>query len=300
VKGKQFMELSILFFLRFRFLFVFGPFALAQAEEKRAFVVPYGVNDKVGKFAEVNGVKMYYEIYGEGEPLLIIHGNSGSIGGMSKQIAHFSKTHQVIVADSRGHGKSGLGEAKLTYRQMADDYEKLLAHLKVTSAHVLGYSDGGIIGLLLGIHHRECVSKIAVMGANLNPGTDAVYSWAPQSVRKRLKLVQGRIDEGDTFRDWKRIKQVLRLLVEQPNIELKELRTIKSPVLVLSADRDIIREEHTVSIFQNIPKAHLCIFPGSTHFIGKQNPELFNLTVEQFLTKPFERPESKALISGGK
>lgn len=255
--------------------------------------VPYGDNEEVGKRALINEISIYYEIYGEGKPLLVIHPNSGNLGAMHHQIEHFSKSHRVIAVDSRGHGKSELGKGKLTYRQMADDYAKLLKHLEIESAHVLGWSDGGIIGLLLGIHHPDCVDKIAAMGANLNPGGDAVYEWAPNFVREMLEGVQARIDEGDTTEDWHRIAQVMRLLLEQPNIKPEELKTIQSPVLVMAGDQDVIREEHTVLIFQNLPKAHLCFFPGSTHFVAVQQPELFNRTVEKFLNKPFTRPDSK-------
>ena len=154
---------------------------------------------------------MYYEIYGEGAPVVIIHGNGGSIATMSAQIEHFSKTHRVIAVDSRGHGKSGLGEGRLTYLRMADDYANLLRQLKVKPAHVIGWSDGGIIGLLLGIHHAELVDKLVVMGANLGPGEDAVYKWAPQAVRAVLTFVEGKIEEGDSTQDWKRIKQVMSM-----------------------------------------------------------------------------------------
>lgn len=147
--------------------------------------------------------------------------------------------------------------------------------------------------MLLGIHHPDSGDQMAIMGANLNPGGDAVYEWAPNFVREMLEGVQARIDEGDTTEDWHRIAQVMRLLLEQPNIKPEELKTIQSPVLVMAGDQDVIREEHTVLIFQNLPKAHLCFFPGSTHFVAVQQPKLFNRTVEKFLNKPFTRPDSK-------
>lgn len=279
-------------------LLVLIPWLLATACAKEEQNISYGNNKEVGKFAKINGIKLYYEIYGKGEPLVLIHGNGGSISEMDAQIAHFAKTHQVIAVDSRGHGHSEIGEGKLTYLRMADDYAKLFAHLKLKPAHVLGLSDGGIIGLLLGIHHADSVSKIAAMGANLGPGIDAVYPWAPKGVREMMKIIQGKVDEGDTSQDWGKIQKIMSMLVEQPNISLEQLKTIKSPVLVLAGDRDIIREEHTVLIYQNIPSAHLCIFPGSTHFIPFRNPKLFNQTVEKFLKEPFHRPESKDLFFG--
>jgi pimeloyl-ACP methyl ester carboxylesterase len=112
---------------------------------------------------------MYYEIYGKGEPLLIIHGNGGSIENFSNQIPFFSKKYQVILADSRAHGKSVDDQDSLSYEMMADDFAALLDHLKIDSAHVIGWSDGGINGLLLASRHPEKVKKLAATGANLIP-----------------------------------------------------------------------------------------------------------------------------------
>ena len=102
------------------------------------FPIPYGSNKAVGKYASVNGIKMYYEVYGEGKPLVLIHGNGGSILTMGYQVQYFSKYYRCIVADSRAHGKSGVGEGRLTYEQMADDWSALLDTLKIDSAYVLG------------------------------------------------------------------------------------------------------------------------------------------------------------------
>jgi pimeloyl-ACP methyl ester carboxylesterase len=106
----------------------------------------YGENGSVGKYANIRGIKMYYEVYGTGQPLLLIHGNSGSIGDMSNQIEYFSKKYQVIAADSRDHGKTldTLNMADtLSYEMMADDYNALLDYLKIDSADIIGWSDGG-------------------------------------------------------------------------------------------------------------------------------------------------------------
>ena len=105
----------------------------------------YGNNPAAGHFATVNGIRIYYEIYGSGPPLLLIHGNGGSIWGMRCQISYFSHSYQVIAADSRGHGKSEDGSGPLKYQQMADDLAKLLTELKVSSAAVLGQSYFGAI-----------------------------------------------------------------------------------------------------------------------------------------------------------
>ena len=117
--------------------------------------VTYGKDKKAGKFYDIRGFKMYAETYGQGEPLLIIHGNGGSINNFIYQIPFFSKNYKVIIADSRAQGKSMDLRDSLTYEMMADDYAALLTEMKIDSAYVIGWSDGGINGLLLAMRDRK-------------------------------------------------------------------------------------------------------------------------------------------------
>jgi len=255
--------------------------------------IDFGNNPDAGNWVMVNETKLYYETYGVGQPLLLIHGNGGSIHSMRFQIDFFMSKYKIVVADSRGQGKSKIDDGELNYTQMADDLASLLDHLKIDSARIVGWSDGGILGLLLAIHHPNKVSRLAIMGANLQPDTSAVYQFAIDEV----KLWDTQIDKGikmlDKSKDWQMLKKLNRLLLEQPDIKINELRKITCPVLVMAGDRDFIREEHTVRIFQNIPKAQLCIFPGNTHYVPVTAPTLFNETVYRFLSEPFSMPKSK-------
>lgn len=119
----------------------------------------YGNNPKTGRQLHIRGFNMYYEIYGTGKPLLIIHGNGGSIKDFSKQIPYFEKEYKVILADSRAQGKSTDTKDSLDYNMMADDLNALLNHLKLDSCFVIGWSDGGINGLLLAIRHPRKSKK---------------------------------------------------------------------------------------------------------------------------------------------
>src|ERR1700748_3790650 len=134
----------------------------------------YGNNKDAGKYYDIRGFKMYCETYGEGQPVLIIHGNGGSINNFVYQIPYFSQKYKVVIADSRAQGKSKDDGDSLSYEMMADDYAALLTAMKIDSANVIGWSDGGINGLLLAIRHPEKVKKLAVTGANLTPDTSAV------------------------------------------------------------------------------------------------------------------------------
>ncbi|KAF2082633.1 alpha/beta fold hydrolase [Flavobacterium sharifuzzamanii] len=266
--------------------------ANAQVQMNFKFDTPYGKNSAVGKFVELNGAKIYYEEYGKGEPLLLIHGNSGSIETMGNQIDYFKNKYRVIAADSRGHGKSELKTDSLTFVQMTKDTEALVNHLKLDSISIIGWSDGGIVGLQMGISGKSKIKKIVAMGANLRPDSTAIYSWAVKGLQNERKLFSTKIKEKDTSENWNLLKQISGLLADQPNIVAKDLSKIKAKVLVVAGDRDVIRNEHTVEIFENIPKAQLCIMPGETHFAPASSPEVFNAIANKFLSEPFKRPDS--------
>jgi len=242
----------------------------------------------------VNGIRLYFETYGSGQAMLQIHGNGDDISAMGYQIEFFASRYKVIVADSRGHGKSEMGTGRLTYEQMAEDMNTLLEKLNLKQVYVLGWSDGGIIGLLLAIHHPDKVGKLAIMGANLNP--EGAYDWAIRSGIQQDKFAASMISKGDTSQPWAVMRQHLDLENNQPHIPVSDLTKVKAPTLVMAGDKDVIRDDHTLQIFHGIPRAHLAIFPGATHLIPWQNHELFNQTVERFFSQPFSRPDTKEIF----
>ena len=264
----------------------------AQVQMNFKFDTPYGKNTAVGKFAEINGAKIYYEEYGKGEPLLLIHGNGGSIESMGNQIDYFKSKYRVIVSDNRGQGKSELKTDSLTYVQITKDIEELVNRLKLDSISIIGWSDGGIVGLQMGISGKSKIKKIVAMGANLRPDSTAIHSWATKDVQNMKKMIVSKIKEKDTSENWNLQKQLAGLLVDQPSIATKDLSKIKAKVLIIAGDKDIIKNEHSVEIFENIPKAQLCIMPGETHFAPASSPELFNALANKFLSEPFKRPDS--------
>ena len=256
-------------------------FAQDVSKEK----IPYGSNTAVGKYYDIRGFKMYAEVYGEGEPLLIIHGNGGSISNFLYNIPYFSKKYKVIIADSRAQGKSKDTGDSLTYEMMADDYAALLTAMNIKSAKVIGWSDGGINGLLLAIRHPEKVNKLAVTGANLEPDTNAVFKEVWDIVAPAYKQLKAKANK--TAKEKEDLK-LLRLLWEQPHIPVSSLGKISCPVLVIGGDHDVIKEEHTMLIYHSIPKAYLWILPNSGHSTPVVYKDLFNTTVDDFFYKPYK------------
>ncbi len=244
----------------------------------------YGKNKAAGKFYNIRGFKMYAETYGHGQPVLFIHGNGGSINNFTKQIPYFLKKYKVIIADSRAQGRSADTGDSLTYEMMADDYAALLDAMKIDSAYVVGWSDGGINGLLLAIRHPEKVKKLAITGANLRPDTTAVPGviWnmvTPMYTELRNKTVKNETEKNGY--------KLLRLLVEQPHIPLTALHKISCPTLVIGGDHDVIKEEHTMEIFKNIPRAYLWILPDSGHSTPVVYADEFNKKVDMFFLHPY-------------
>lgn len=260
----------------------------AAAQTAPKAVAKYGSNPAVGRTFTHDGIKLYYEVYGVGEPLLLVHGNGGSIADFKAQIDYFRTRYKVIAMDSRDQGKSGDSPDRITYEKMTDDLAALLDHLHTGPVNVLGWSDGGIEGLLLGIRHPAKVKKIAAMAANLNPSEQAVYPEfvaAFKSMLDSMPAVDKETPEG------KRELKVAQMGFDEPHIEANALEAIIAPTLVLASDHDAIRDEHTLEIYHHLPNSQLCIFPDATHMIPYDDPPRFNATVDRFFRTPFVKKD---------
>jgi pimeloyl-ACP methyl ester carboxylesterase len=258
--------------------------------------IEYGNNALAGQFAQLNGIKLYYEFYRNTKianppVVLIIHPNGGDIAIMAEQVKFFADRATVLVVDTRGQGKSEMGSGRLTYDQMTEDYNALLEKLQLRSVQVVGWSDGGILGLLLAIKHPDKVAKLAVTGANLIP--DGAEPWVLDWVKKQEDRINQQIARGDRDPQLSKDKQLMHLMLTQPNIPIADLQKIKAPTLVMAGDRDMIRPEHTLAIFRNIKLSQLAIVPGATHAVSQEDPDRFNAMVQRFFDQPFEQPDSR-------
>ena len=262
---NKLMKNILLIFFIILILFNYLP---AQAEK-----IKYGDNSTAGHYAYINGINLYYEVYGTGFPLLMLHGNGGSINAFVNQIPFFEKYYKVIAIDSRLQGKSGGSPDSISYDLMASDFCELLNYLKIDSAYVLGWSDGGIDALIMAMMCPQKIKKIAVSGANISPDSSAIPY---QDILYMQKLI------SDTSFSKKEIA-LNKMMLYEPNISSDELKRISCPVLVMAGDHDIIKPEHTLKIFKSINNSLLCIFPASNHGVCQQHPDLFNKTVLGFL-----------------
>lgn len=227
----------------------------------------------------MNDIRLHYIEQGQGQPLVLLHGNGESSAYFEHQIAYFSKDYHVIAVDTRGHGQSPRGEQPFTIKQFAEDLNDFLDGMRLLKAIILGFSDGGNIALEFALKHPERVEKLILNGANLFPsGVKPLYQWPIEVGYRIAKLFSKKSTKAEAN------AEMLGLMVNEPHIEPSELARLTMPVLVVAGTKDMIKESHTRLIYKSLPNAQMNLIEGD-HFIANKNPEAFNKVVERFLKK---------------
>jgi pimeloyl-ACP methyl ester carboxylesterase len=238
-----------------------------------------------GTYVVVNGINIYYEQYGEGEPILMIHDNGGSTASFDGQISFLSRKFKVIVADSRGQGRSTNNADSLTYELMAEDYYLFLEQLQLDSVNILGWGDGGIVGLILARDYPEKVKKLIMVGARVQSDTTALQAAVVDYTTMMFHQAEDSVAAGK--KSFMTQEMLTRLMLHHPDIDLNDLNNLQTPVMVVAGDRDLVKVSHSVAIFENLPHAQLSIYPGATHDLINEMPQLFNNSVMRFFMRPF-------------
>lgn len=246
------------------------------------------------RFAKINDVKIHYKIYGTGsDALFLLHGSMECMTEWDKQLVDFSKRYKVITMDNRGHGKSTFTDRKMDYFLMSEDVLALMSVLKIDSAHIVGFGDGGIIGLYLAITHPEKVRKLVAIGANYKVDTSVVYHEVLEKVKawdddKVYSFVR------NNFRGWPNDNMLTQftsrmkaMLLTEPNLTKDDLRKIQCPTLFMTGDHDIIKQSHTSEMFESVQRGYLAVIPGTKHYPQKDKPAVVNSIIMDFLSKKF-------------
>ncbi|MFP3833184.1 alpha/beta fold hydrolase [Chryseobacterium sp. SIMBA_028] len=239
----------------------------------------YGNNESVGKYLKLKDTDLYYEVYGDGEPLILLHGNSGSIKDYYQQIPVLSKQYKVIAIDTRGQGKSkDISKKDFTYKLFADDVKALADHLKLDKINIAGWSDGGCTGLEFALKYPDHLNKLIIMGANAFP-EGVEEKLLDRFTNQMTQLNQLNIRE--TFNK----RRLLKIMLTEPNIRKEDLNKIKSPVLVIVGDKDVIKPAHTEFIAKQIPNTELMIYKDTTHMVPFEKADELNADILKFLKK---------------
>jgi pimeloyl-ACP methyl ester carboxylesterase len=243
-----------------------------------------------GEYAEIHGIKMYYEIRGEGQPVVLLHGGTSTIEtSFSEQIPVLARNHRVIAIEQMGHGHTGdVGGRELSYEGMAEDTAALLVHLGIQNADIVGWSDGGQLALRLAFTHPELVRRVIASGVGLgavNPQMQQAMralsadTW-PAHVREEYARVS-----PDGAAHWPVFFDKVRTMWAKPTwgISEPELGRIKATVLIVAGDRDFTRVEETTRIFRMIPGARLAILPATDHYTFQKRAGWLNPIILDFL-----------------
>jgi len=238
--------------------------------------------------APVNDIEMYYEIHGEGTSLILLHGGLGNAGYWKNQIPVLSKQYMVIAVDSRGHGRSTSSEQPIGYALMASDVVALMDYLGIKKAHILGWSDGGIIGLDLAINHPDRLNKVVAYGANYNPS--GVRSDVSESEKINDYIEKATKDYQTLSPDPTRwdafLENIGQMWASEPDFTAEQLGSITVPILILDGDNDeFVNTEHTKDMAGLIPTAKLTLIADTGHFAVFEKPEEFNKVVLKFLAE---------------
>jgi pimeloyl-ACP methyl ester carboxylesterase len=233
-------------------------------------------------YADVNGLKLYYEVYGKGKPIVLLHGSYMNIPmNWAHAIPLLAKSRQVIVAEMQGHGRTRDVPREFSYEAMADDVAGLLSHLKIESADVLGYSMGGGIAFQMAIRHPQRVRRLVILS-----GAYAHDGWWPD-VEKSFATMNADAFKGSSIEeeylrfgnDPGRFPEFVKKVISvdlKPYDWSKEARAIQAPMFIVMGDVDGIRYEHALDLFRakgggkmgdihGLPKSRLAILPGTTH-----------------------------------
>ena len=225
----------------------------------------------------MSDIQLNYIEQGQGQPLILLHGNGEDTTYFEHQIPYFSKNYRVIAIDTRGHGKSPRGEKPFTIVQFAEDLHDFLDEKDIGKAILLGFSDGGNIALTFALKYPDKVEKMIVDGANLFPsGVKPFYQWPIEIGYRIAKLFSKKSEQA------KQNAEMLGLMVNEPHIEPSELAHLLMPVLVVAGTKDMIKDSHTQLIYKSLPNAQLAIIEGD-HFVANKNADAFNKVVEAFL-----------------
>jgi pimeloyl-ACP methyl ester carboxylesterase len=235
--------------------------------------------------APVNGIKIWYATFGQGEPVILLHGGLANANYWGNQVRVLQQHYRVIVMDSRGHGRSTRDARPYGYNLMADDVIGLMDFLKIPKAAVVGWSDGAILGLDIAQRHPERLSKLFAFAANSDPSGVADIANSPVfnafigRAEKEYGVLSPTATEYKAF-----LGQITKMWDTEPNWTAADLAKIVVPTWIVDADHDeAIKRENTQFMAANIPGSGLLIQPEVSHFSFLQDPAQFNADVLHFL-----------------
>jgi len=237
--------------------------------------------------APINGIRLWYAVYGPARPapVILLHGGLANANYWGDLIPALAPTHQVIVLDSRGHGRSTRTATQLGYELMASDVIALMDRLHIRSTAIVGWSDGAIVGLEIAIHHPDRLTGLFAFAANSDPSGVADVHASPVFTSYIARAAREYAALSPTPTQYPAFEQdIERMWAREPNLSAEKLRSIHARIWIVDADHDeAILRPNTDHMATLIPNARELILPGVSHFAFLQDPAMFNFAVLHFL-----------------
>jgi pimeloyl-ACP methyl ester carboxylesterase len=246
----------------------------------------------MGEYVDVAGLKTWFDTAGEGDPLVLLHGGLMTNDSWGAQMPVFAERFLALAPERRGHGHTPDVEGPLNYEDMAADTIGFLEAVVKEPAHLVGWSDGGIVGLLVAVARPDLVRKLVAISANSSPASVAgvpeshgMEAAAPDDPSMEMFRSPHAASSPDGPEHWPIfLKKYFEMVGSaQPDIRPDELAGITAPTLVVSGDDDMVTLEHTIDIYRAIPNSELAIVPGTSHALLFEKPDLLNRIVLDFL-----------------
>jgi len=246
-----------------------------------------------GHWAAVNGHRMYYELRGAGRPLLLLHGGGSDIeDSFGKQLDPFALEHRIIAPEQVGQGHTPDVAGPLSYTKMTDDTAELLRQLHLSNVDVVGFSDGGILALILALRYPQLVRRLVITGANLDPSglidgdSQELTAPAPIATDKPPQPMRATDAAAPEIPVDDKLAQLWLHYPARDELNPELLKSLHKRVLVMAGDQDEIKLVHTVLIFESLPEGQLCILPGTGHATFRERWQWVNPVVLSFLDQP--------------
>lgn len=277
------MHHAVKFFLGFLFFSVVSASAYAEQDWEKLPDTPNLPEAAESGTADINGIKLWYAVFGEGDPVILVHGGLANSNYWGLQVPVLARDHKVIVLDSRGHGRSSRTEEPISYDLMASDVLALADHLGIKKFALIGWSDGAVIGLNIALHHPDRLTKLFAYGGNSDPSGVKDISGHPaftvylERVREEYKAL------SPTPNDYEKFLANIEEMWGTPDFKADDLNQIKVPTWLVIGDHGIIKESNLDFMFKSIPNSEKLILPGVGHFAFMQRPRAFNAMALEFL-----------------
>jgi pimeloyl-ACP methyl ester carboxylesterase len=255
----------------------------------------------VGEYVNAGGVRTYYEVYGEGEPLVLLHGGLATAESWVMQVPALAEGYRVYVPERRGHGRTPDAAGPITYEMMAADTAAFLDGTGTGDANLVGWSDGAVVGMLVALRRPELVRKLVVIGQYFNfegevPEFRAMIDYWGTDLPEALHEVYDRVSPDGPEHFPVVLEKMMRMWREEPDLAFSELAGVRAPVLLMQGDDDIVKVEHSAALAATLPEAQLAVVPGSSHMAPLEKPVLVNQLILDFLSD--HQPEKMMSLRG--